>query len=321
MARFGPIRGERAVDSDGEHEEGAELDDEEWGRGPALGLDEGEPEERGGGRHEPATRAHDRAAAISECDDEAGQVDGERADPDQRRGDEVRLQEVGRGGEQAGGDQRGEEPEGLARYCDRGDAGGLGVLGGGARALVAEDDGDQRGGVGGERDDEQRALRGEGDGRLDDERVGEEGEEAGAVGDGEEPPRIAPSAGVPGREQRRRRREQEGGGAADDGEGEEDVERGRHAVDAERGDVRGRDERERDGGDRQHELQHAGDGGRDAGSDDVGVDVAQEEHGGEEAEAGGPDGGCAAKYGKDEARGEQLQAEEQERREADDGGE
>ena len=140
-----------------------------------------------------------------------------------------------------------------------------------------------------QRDGDQHALRRQRDGRLDDERVGDETGEARRVRGRVQPPGVAAPPGEPGREQRARRREQEDRRSGGQPEDEQDVERLRHRRVAEPGQVRGGQDRRDDDDSRQDQMEQPAAPLSKARDHDVRVQVAQEQDAGEEAQRRGPD--------------------------------
>ena len=125
----GPIERQVTVDRDGQDEERAQLDDEQRQDRPSGGLDERQPEQGCGRGDEAVEDGQGRPPAGRERNDEAREVDRERADPDEGRGHEVGLEEVGGRGQEAGRHGGSHQPEGLASDRGRGRGGRLGNFG------------------------------------------------------------------------------------------------------------------------------------------------------------------------------------------------
>ena len=120
-----PVDGEPAVDGDGEDRVRREKERHEHDDRPAARQDERDPHQRRGGRDQALGDRQDAPATGGERDDEAGQVDRQRPDPQERRRDEVRCEVGRRRREETGRDDRGDQPQELAparqrrRLCDR----------------------------------------------------------------------------------------------------------------------------------------------------------------------------------------------------------
>ena len=162
--------------------------------------------------------------------------------------------------------------------------------------------------------------------RLDDQRVGEEGDQRSSVAERVEPVRVAgvgarivdaADARVPGRDQRGGGGHRERGGPDDDQQDREEPWNDRE-VGAIEGCHRPRRRDGRDEGhDHQADVQRCAATRVDARREQVRVQVAQEQDGLEEHQDGRPDRRCAAEHGQDEPPHHRLRREQEERREAD----
>ena len=122
---------------------------------------------------------------------------------------------------------------------------------------------------------------------------------------------------VPGRQQRRRGRQQEGGWPGDDQLCKQHVERFGHVGIPQLRHVRGREDEARKGHSGDDEMQDSAASGVESGRHQVRIAIAEEQDDGEEAQGGGPDAWSSAKHRQHQPPGDQLEREQQERRQAD----
>ena len=170
----------------------------------------------------------------------------------------------------------------------------------------------------------ERALGRQAEGRLEEERIGEQCHQRCPVAQRVEPVRVDGAGGlrvahrgVPRRQERRRGGQQERRRPDRDREDREQVQRGREPRVAERRPVGGCREKQAERRDRHAHVDHRTSTDAETGHRDVAVEVAQQQDALEEREDGGPRGGHATEDRQHQAPHERLDREEQERGEAD----
>ena len=168
-----------------------------------------------------------------------------------------------------------------------------------------------------------RALGGQTERRLDEERVGEQGGERPRVAQGVEPVRVGgltvgrSDRGEPRAQQWRGRGDQQGRGADREDQDPDEVDDGRQPDVAQVADAGGG---ERQGRDSQQRQDHVDDGPTarpEARGRQVAIGVADEQDRLEEEQDGGPDRGRAAERRQRQPADQGLDREQQERRQGD----
>ena len=166
-----------------------------------------------------------------------------------------------------------------------------------------------------------RALLGQAEGRLDDERVGQQGEQRPAVAERVQPVRVPAAIAradrlEPAGHERRRRGQDEGGQADEHQQDAHEVDdRGDGRV-AQVGDDRRADEQADQGQTGEDQVERRP-GDAQARDRQVAVGVAEQQDRLEEEQDGRPHRGRAAEDRQDQPADERLNAEQQERRQAD----
>ena len=331
MGRLRTIGSEPAVEGDRDDPQGKEFQQQRRQHGPPARRSERHPQQRDHGRGSDDRRRDESPGTWREDHDERAQVDRQRPDPQQGCGDQIRGDEGRHRQEQPRWDRGEEDPAEPSGSVDGASGRGDGIHRRGEglrpvddrRGCARRGDGQQRHhqDVG---DQPHTALTRQPQARFDDERVCQQRQQRPAVTERVEPVRIIAIVGAdvgdPAGQQGRGARQHEGRETDDGSQQDDDAHGGGQTIDPDRGQTSGGQEQGHDpeAGERNMDRRSPS---PEPGHRDVGIEIPAEQDGLEEEQGRRPDRRCPAEDRQHQAANERLHREQQERRQADGGGE